>query len=122
VEALAAVIGVTLTSCQGPRQSGAMRMFFAAVLVSMLAAACGSDSAPTSYATLQACVDDLKSPEGGAVDTKTAIAMCIKDKTIGTMKLMFATKADCVTYVTANTTGFMANAIDMGCQMYIDTK
>ncbi|MEZ4359527.1 MAG: hypothetical protein R3B48_05050 [Kofleriaceae bacterium] len=98
-----------------------MRMLHLLTLTAALGlVACGGDDPPTEYATFQLCVDDLKSPEGGAIDTKTAIAICIKDKTIGGMKLSFATKAECVTYVTANTTGFMANAIDQGCQMYIN--
>ncbi len=87
-------------------------------------AACGSDDdeeGSNEYASLQLCVDALKGPEGGK-DTKTSIAECIGTKTIGGMMLSFTTKADCVTYVTANTTGFMANAIDQGCQMYIDAK
>jgi hypothetical protein len=96
--------------------------FASFALIAVLLSACGSDSEKTDYATLQACVDDLKSPEGGSVDTKAAIATCIKSKTFAGQKLAFATKAECVTYVAANTTGFMANAIDTGCQMYIDTK
>lgn len=87
--------------------------------------ACGSDDddgeGSGEYATLQLCVEALKGPEGGK-DTKTSIAECIRDKTIGGMKLSFTAKADCVTYVTTNTTGYMANAIDQGCQMYIDSK
>lgn len=103
-----------------------MRKFHAICSVALFAlslAACGSDDdeGSSSYATLQLCVDGLKGPEGGK-DTKTAIAECIRDKMIGGMMLSFATKAECVTYVTANTTGFMANAIDQGCQTYIDTK
>lgn len=102
----------------------------AALLASLLSVlslglvACGSDDdgeGSAEYATLQLCVDALKGPEGGK-DTKTSIAECIRDKTIGGMKLSFTAKADCVTYVTANTTGFMANAIDQGCQMYLDSK
>ena len=86
--------------------------------------ACGSDDegeGSAEYATLQLCVEALKGPEGGK-DTKASISECIRDKTIGGMKLSFPTKAECVTYVTANTTGYMANAIDQGCQMYIDSK
>ena len=95
---------------------------FAAVL-SLSFAACGSDDdeTPTEFASFQLCVDTLKGPEGGK-DTKTSIAECISDKKIGGTMLMFATKAECVTYVTTNTQGFMANAIDQGCQMYIDGK
>src|SRR5262245_29150625 len=91
-----------------------MRKLHAVCSVALLAlplalslAACGSDDEePTAFASLQVCVDDLKGPEGGK-DTKTAIAECIRDKMIGGMMLNFATKAECVTYVTANTTGFM---------------
>ncbi len=94
------------------------------LLTSLSLAACGSDDddeGSAEYASLQLCVDALKGPEGGK-DTKTSIAECIGTKKIGGMMLSFSTKADCVTYVTANTTGFMANAIDQGCQMYIDSK
>lgn len=92
-------------------------------LLTLSAAACGSDDEgeTTEYASLQACVDDLKMGEMGK-DTRTSIAECIKDKTLGGMKLSFTTKEECVTYVSANTTGFMPNAIDGGCQMYIDSK
>lgn len=94
-----------------------------AALLALSLAACGSDDeeTPTEFATFQLCVDTLKGPEGGK-DTKTSIAECISDKKIAGATLTFATKAECVTYVTANTTGFMANAIDQGCQMYIDGK
>jgi hypothetical protein len=106
-----------------------MRKLYAACSAALLAlpfalalAACGSDDeTATEYANLQLCVDALKGPEGGK-DTKTSIAECIRDKKIGGMMLSFTTKQDCITYVTANTTGFMANAIDQGCQMYLDTK
>jgi hypothetical protein len=86
--------------------------------------ACSDDDGgeSTSYDTLQLCVDALKGPNESGKDTKTSISECIRDKTIGGAKLSFTTKAECVTYVTANTTGFMPNAIDMGCQMYIDSK
>jgi hypothetical protein len=93
-------------------------------LGSLSSLGCGSDDeggGSAAYATLQLCVDALKGPEGGK-DTKTSIAECIRDKTIGGAKLSFTTKADCVSFVTTNTTGFMANAIDQGCQMYLDSK
>jgi hypothetical protein len=92
-------------------------------LAALATTACGSDDEGenTEYASLQACVDDLKMGEDGK-DTRTSIAECIGDKTLGGMKLSFATKEECVTYVTANTTGFMPNAIDGGCQLYIDAK
>lgn len=93
------------------------------LLLSLSLSACGSDSDDTTdYATLQACVDDLKSPEGGAIDTKGAIAMCLADKTFAGSKLSFTTKEECVTYVTANTVGFMPNAIATGCETYINGK
>ncbi len=97
-----------------------------ALTLSFGAAACSDDEddggEATEYQTLQLCVEALKGPTEGGKDTKTSIAECIGDKKIGGMQLSFATKAECVTYVTTNTTGYMTNAIDMGCQMYIDAK
>ncbi len=109
-----------------PHRSGSASLLailsLCSLSVTLSLAACGSDDEESSdYASLQTCVDALKGPEGGK-DTKTSIAECIRDKTIDGMKLSFPDKAACITYVTANTTGFMPNAIDQGCQMYIDSK
>ena len=98
-----------------------MRSFFA-IAFALSLAACGGGGDNESYPTFQACFDDHHVNEG--FNAMQAITICTLDHPVNNVHLMFATAAECVTYVTANLSAGSATTaeIQAGCDDYINQK
>jgi hypothetical protein len=92
-------------------------------LISCLAAACGHDDGEEAYDTFADCYTDHHEVE--ALTVSESIVVCCLDHDIGGAAhgtVCGAAAADCVTYITANTTGPTSTEISAACDDYIVQK
>jgi hypothetical protein len=95
---------------------------FCIALVSCLAA-CGHDHAAEPFDTFSDCYTDHHDVE--ALTVSESIVVCCLDHDIGGAAhgtVCGTTAADCVTYITANTTGPTSTEIMSSCDEYIVQK